>query len=216
MNDDVWPEDYVSELEGQIDLSPELLSSVRFVDVEASSLLEMSHPIELGVASLDMSVESMLIKPLPHWDDWSWESQGVHNISPEMLERDGEDARLVALRANALLQDMHVFSDNPSYDNHWCLRLFADVDVRMGFKAQDYDSLRGPAMKIAVKTMSPAELIRSERKVETVYLHTHRAGEDAVRMAALIRFLVDREWRQWFDRADYDDLVRDAGRRLAG
>lgn len=212
MNDRGWPRDYLEELERQIDLTPEVLADIRFVDVEASSLFKTSYPIEVAVATVDMAVESMLIKPLPHWDDWSWESENVHNISREMLERDGEDARLVALRSNALLRGRYVFSDNPGFDNRWYLRLFADVDVRMGFEARDYDPLRSPAMKIAVKTMSPSEMGRLEHKVETVYQHTHRAGDDVRRMAALTRYLVDPDWRAWFERADYSDLVRKLGR----
>jgi hypothetical protein len=212
VSDRGWPRDYLEELERQIDLTPDILADIRFVDVEASSLFKMSYPIEVAVATVDMVVESMLIKPLPHWDDWSWESENVHNISRDMLERDGEDARLVALRSNALLSGRYVFSDNPGFDNRWYLRMFADVDVRMAFEARDYEPLRSPAMKIAVRTMSPSEMARLEHKVETVYQHTHRAGDDVRRMAALIRYLVDPDWRAWFDRADYSDLVREVGR----
>lgn len=214
MSKNGWPSSYLDELESQIDLTPDVLRDVRFIDVEASSLFKTSYPIEVAAATVDMQVESMLIRPLPHWglEDWSFESENVHNISRRMLEQEGQDAKLVALRSNALLRGRYVFSDNPGFDNRWFQRLFADVDVKMEFGAQDYEPLRSPAMKIAVRTMSPEEMGRIERKVEMVYLHTHRAGDDARRMAALIRYLVDPEWRAWFDRADFSDLVREAGR----
>lgn len=207
-----WDKDFLADLEKQIDLTAEVLSAIRFVDVEASSLFNLSYPIEVASCGIEMDVESMLIRPLPHWDDWSWESEQVHNISRAMLECDGQEARLVALRTNALLQGRYVFSDNPHFDNNWYQRLFADTDVRMAFKAQDYDPLRSPAMKIAVRTMSPADMARLESKVETVYLHTHRAGDDVRRMAAFIRYMVDPDWRSWFEKADYGDLVRSLGR----
>jgi hypothetical protein len=212
VSDREWPKDYLQELERQIDLTPEVLSVIRFVDVEASSLFKQSYPIEVASAGIEMDVESMLIRPLPHWDDWSWESEQVHNISREMLERDGEDPRLVALRSNALLSGRYVVSDNPSYDNRWYLRMFVDTDVRMGFEAKDYDPLLAPAMKIAVRTMGPSDIARMEHKIGLVYQHTHRAGDDVRRMAAFIRYLIDPEWRSWFERADYGDLVRSLGR----
>ena len=204
--------DYLEKIERQIDLTPEVLADLRFTDVEASSLFKLSFPIEVATTGLEMVPEAMLIRPLPHWDDWSTESQGVHNISRAMLERDGVDAALVAHRMNVLHAGRYVFSDNPGFDNNWYQRLYADVDVRKGFQAQEYDGLFLPCVKIAVRTMSPSDIARLERKVELVYLHTHRAGDDVLKMAARLRYLVDPEWCAWFDKADYSDVMRSLGK----
>jgi hypothetical protein len=48
--------------------------------------------------------------------------------------------------------------------------------------------------------------------VELVYPHTHRAGDDTLQMAAGVRAMVDRDWADWFEEADYADLMRSMGR----
>jgi hypothetical protein len=209
---DQWNKDELQELDRQIDLTEEQISNLRMTDVEASSLFKFSYPIEVAVCGIDMVPESMLIKPLPHWDDWSVESQAVHNISRSTLVSEGQDAKLVALRITALLKGRYVFSDAPEFDENWYLRLFSDVDVRPMFRIQDYDSLLLPCRKIASGFMGPDRVARLTRKMELVYPHTHRAGEDAMHMAAGVRMLVDREWADWLEQADYDDLLRSQGR----
>lgn len=212
MTEDQWDRGELDELERQIDLTQEQLGQLRMTDVEASSLHRGSHPIEVAVCGLDMVPEAMLIRPMDHWDDWSVASEAVHNITQEMLRRDGVDAKLVALRVNALLQGSFVFSDAPEYDGNWYMRLFADTDVLPTFRIQHYDALMLPCRKIAATFMGPGRVAALTRKVDLVYLHTHRAGEDALKMAAGLRILVDPEWAAWFEKADYDDLLRSMGR----
>lgn len=209
---DEFDKNSLDDLDRQIDLTAEQIADIRFTDVEASSLYKMSHPIEVAVCGFDMHPESMLIKPLPHWDDWSSESENVHHISQRMLEMEGVDAPLVAHRVNALLRGRYTFSDNPGFDEKWYMRLFADVDVRPLFKIQEYDSLLLPCTKIAANTMGPGRITRLSRKVELIYLHTHRAGDDALKMAASLRFLVDPEWADWLENADYEAVTRSLGR----
>lgn len=212
MMPDVWDPEELEVLNRQIDLSAEQISMLRTVDVEASSLHAGSHPIEVGVCGLDLVPEAMLIRPLPHWDDWSVASENVHNITREMLERDGLDAKLVALRVNSLLQGNYVFSDAPEFDGKWLTKLFSDTDVRPMFHIQSYDALLLPCRKIASTFMGPDRVARLTRKVEMVYLHTHRAADDVLKMAANLRVLVDQEWADWFEKAEYDDLMQSIGR----
>ncbi len=213
---DQWDKEELKELDRQIDLTEEQIADLRMTDVEASSLYKLSYPIEVAVCGIEMHPESMLIKPLPHWDDWSAESQAVHNISRAMLASDGQDAKLVALRINALVQGHYVFSDAPGFDANWYARLFTDVDVKPMFRLQNYDSLMLPCRKIATGFMGPDRVARLARKVELVYPHTHRAGDDVIQMAAGVRILVDRDWADWFEKADYADLVRSMGRDPLG
>jgi hypothetical protein len=209
---DQWDKDELNELDRQIDLTEEQIADLRMTDVEASSLFKLSYPIEVAVCGIDMKPESMLVKPLPHWDDWSAESQAVHNISRSMLADQGEDAKLVALRINALVKDHYVFSDAPGFDASWYAKLFTDVDVKPMFRLQSYDSLLLPCRKIASGFMGPDRVAKLARKVELVYPHTHRAGDDTLQMAAGVRAMVDRDWADWFEEADYADLMRSMGR----
>jgi hypothetical protein len=209
---DQWDKDELKELDRQIDLTDEQIADLRMTDVEASSLYKLSYPIEVAVCGIDMQPESMLIKPMAHWDDWSAESQAVHNISRSMLASDGQDAKLAALRINALVQGHFVFSDAPEFDASWLAKLFVDVDVKPMFRLQNYDSLMLPCRKIATGFMGPDRVAKLARKVELVYPHTHRAGDDVMQMAAGVRMLVDKDWADWFEAADYADLVRSMGR----
>jgi hypothetical protein len=209
---DQWDKDELKELDRQIDLTDKQIADLRMTDVEASSLYKLSYPIEVAVCGIDMQPESMLIKPMAHWDDWSAESQAVHNISRSMLASDGQDAKLAALRINALVQGHFVFSDAPEFDASWLAKLFVDVDVKPMFRLQNYDSLMLPCRKIATGFMGPDRVAKLARKVELVYPHTHRAGDDVMQMAAGVRMLVDKDWADWFEAADYADLVRSMGR----
>ena len=65
-----------------------------FLDIEASSLLPDSFPIEIGLAwisDLDIGSSAKLIEPAPHWDmsTWSLDSEVVHGISRRELRCKG-------------------------------------------------------------------------------------------------------------------------------
>ena len=211
MEADEYTSSELDDLSTAEDLSEEMIASFRFTDVEASSLHSGSHPIEVAGVGVDLAVEAMLIRPLPGWDDWSVMSQNVHNISREMLERDGEDANLVALRLNAMFTGNPVFSDNVGFDGAWLVRLFEDTGIRATFGLQDLDLTFRPCRKIAAGFMGPNRLARLLRRVETVFPHTHRAGDDVLKMAATVRVMVDREWADWFEKADYEALQKELG-----
>ena len=48
-----------------------------FIDFEASSLSDLSHPLEVAWVDLDGQGESWLISPAPDWTDWSSASEAV-------------------------------------------------------------------------------------------------------------------------------------------
>jgi hypothetical protein len=64
-----------------------------FVDLEASSLMAGSFPIEVGWISADGRSECHLIRPVPAWDDWSSKSECLHGIAREHLEARGHRRR---------------------------------------------------------------------------------------------------------------------------
>lgn len=204
---DTWDKDELAELETKMDLSDQDILNLRMVDIEASSLFKLSHPIEIGVCGVDLAPEAMLIKPPPHWDDWSVASENVHRISRTMLERDGIEPRLVALRMNAIMRGKYGISDNVGFDSDWNSRLFVEADLSPLFGLQDFNGLLLSCRKIAVGFTGPKRLKKLMEKLEKVYQHTHRAGDDALQMAAAVRILVDREWADWFERQDLQKLL---------
>jgi hypothetical protein len=206
-NGDDWGKYDLEELEVQEDLTPERISTIRLTDVEASSLYVGSYPIEVAVCGLDMQPEAMLIEPLEDWTDWSSAAEDVHGISRKKLAREGEGARLVALRVNVLVDGCEVYSDAPGTDGAWYQRLFEDVGLRQKFTLSDYETLLMPCRKIAAGFMGPKRLERLMQKVDLIYPHSHRAGDDALRMAATLKVMVDPEWANWLENAEWADLA---------
>lgn len=98
-----------------------------FLDCEASSLNDGSFPIEIAWVAESGQSESYLIKPEPHWTDWSAKSESIHKISYASLHRDGTPARMVALRAASVLADHTIVSDNPTWDAPWLALLLQTI-----------------------------------------------------------------------------------------
>lgn len=95
-----------------------------FLDFEASSLLPSSFPIEVAWVDEHGVGEGHLILPAPGWlspSRWQWDpmSARIHGITIGMLEKDGEDASMVARRLAEAVGSSPVYSDAPSYDGHW-------------------------------------------------------------------------------------------------
>jgi hypothetical protein len=99
------------------------MAKIYFIDFEASSLDSGSVPIEVGWVDDTGQGESYLIQPQAHWTNWSPQSQKIHGISRETLERDGKPAREVAKRLYGVLQGAILISDNPAYDEYWLATL---------------------------------------------------------------------------------------------
>lgn len=100
------------------------------MDFEASGLIQLSYPIEVGVYIGDEDGEiasfSTLIKPRPAWvreGIWLDEAQAIHGITPDELAS-GMDADLVCRRLDALLSGQTVVVDGGSWDAYWLGRLY--------------------------------------------------------------------------------------------
>jgi len=170
---------------------------IRFLDVEASGLHDGSYPIEVAWADADLRVRGFLIRPMDHWDerDWSLESERVHNIPRSLLMRDGIPAVEAAHRINEALDGFVSLSDAPGFDGGWLLRLFNDTGVAPRVRIGEYADALG---RLARLPDFPAA-DRLDGLIDTVrlrYPHTHRAGDDALQMAALWRCLADAGWRR--------------------
>ena len=105
--------------------------SIIFVDLEASSLLPGSWPVEIGWAVDGGGVESHLIRPPSIWRDWDPKSEAIHGISQAHLREHGEPVDVVAHRAVKVLgaPGVTVCSDAPGWDQVWLDRLLQEAGL---------------------------------------------------------------------------------------
>jgi len=109
-----------------------------FIDFEASSLSSGSFPCEVGTGTLHreepkIRSASWLIRPLAKWlrvsSAWDPKSETLTAITREMLEEHGVAARDVVERLLAVIGERSLFSDEPSFDQHWLRQLFEAAGV---------------------------------------------------------------------------------------
>jgi len=168
---------------------------LRFVDVEASGLHKGSYPIEIAWCAIDLKPVSILVKPLPGWgpDNWSVQAEKIHGISFKKLCSEGSDGRECANAMAVALDGREVFSDNPHWDAAWLSRLFSETGTKPTFGLRDLVSYMS---ELSFENgLSEAEADELANAVRVFFPHTHRAGEDALGMAALVRGIIDPRWR---------------------
>lgn len=197
MGGDLEDESFQKGLAALPETLPGDLARMRFIDVEASGLHKTSYPIEIAWCGLDLKPASMLIKPLPEWglSDWSYESERIHGISRDQLMEEGLDARGCAEAMAAALAGCLVYSDAPAFDAKWLMTLFSATKVRPGFDLRQVEDAQALCARKAAKPYGTLQgLFEVLESVGRVYRHTHRAGDDCLRMAAGCRALYDDEW----------------------
>jgi hypothetical protein len=155
-----------------------------FLDFEASSLADNSYPIEVGWVFEDGREESHLIRPSPLWTDWEPEAEAIHHISREMLERDGEGHRVVAVRMIEALTGHALYVSAPSWDGKWLSVLLRAAHLpRHALRVRDRDEA---LLEAALEILRPAGrgdlaegVIRAARKSFLGRPAKHRALDDA-------------------------------------
>lgn len=166
-----------------------------FIDCESCGLHHGSYPIEVGFAHDTLDVESWLIKPHETWSKWNWSfaSEKVHGIRRDTLLTDGIDVVESANRLNDSLSGRIVLSDAPSYDENWILTLFAAANVTMKFKIGYFDEF---AYRIFFREGDDVEARMTDvlSVINKSFHHTHRAGDDALRLAAIWKGLANPAW----------------------
>jgi hypothetical protein len=99
------------------------------IDVEASGFGRGSYPIEVGCVLPDGRSYCALILPQEDWTHWDESAEAVHGISREVLREHGLPALSVAIRLNALLKGMTVYSDAWAHDFVWLATLHEAAGV---------------------------------------------------------------------------------------
>lgn len=181
------------------------LRLLRFIDIESSGLHDGSYPLQFGWCGLDLKTSVVLVKPEPEWtlELYDPQSYDIHGIAYERAMAEGRDATEVAHFLNSQFEGKVVISDSAGYDGGWTMVLSATTDVPIRFGYNDFGKIAES------KNLAPAFdrwcIARYHRLLEAVdrfYPHTHKADEDALRLAALTRMCMDREWAEWLlDRA---------------
>ena len=109
-----------------------------FVDVEASSVLPGSYPVEVGWAEprqrpdgrWEILVRSVLVQPLRFWrarGSWDPAAEAVHGLSREALDAHGKPAPDVVCLLDDAWRNRIVVADTGAngLDARWLARLFA-------------------------------------------------------------------------------------------
>jgi hypothetical protein len=113
------------------------------MDVEASGFGPDSYPIEIAWSDESGEIQRNLINPktIPHWTSWSTESEKIHGLERQRLERNGWNPEFVADRLIEDLQGKIVYTDAPEFDQQWVEQLFRAVNKPMPFHCEHIDEL---------------------------------------------------------------------------
>ncbi len=114
-----------------------------FIDVEASGFGNGSYPIEIAWSNEEGEIQRYLINPtsIPSWTHWNTESEKIHGIERQRLERNGWSPEFVADRLSENLHGETIYTDAPKFDEKWVEQLFIAVDKPMPFHFEHIDEL---------------------------------------------------------------------------
>ncbi len=174
------------------------LRLIKFMDIESSGLILGSYPIQFGWCGFDLKPTEVLVRPLPHWTPQFFDpgSVSVHGIRRSTLLIEGVEAVDVAELLNGSLQGCTAYCDALSWDRTWTERLFDDIGAREDFVLARMDEVFERVASIC----DPWCVAREEalmKRIDVSYPHVHKAGGDSLRLAAIARMLIDREWAEW-------------------
>jgi len=164
-----------------------------FLDFEASSLSDKSHPIEVAWVFEDGRSQSHLIAPAPGWTDWDAAAERIHGLSRETLVRDGAAHDFVARQMVEQLSGHALFASAPSWDGKWLSALLRAAGFpRHTLRLQDTDiALRDAVIRILRDSVPPDTLEAQVTRLVAWANATkdatpaHRALADAVEERAI-------------------------------
>lgn len=153
------------------------------IDFEASCLPRhgRSYPIEVGIADTDRGARSWLIRPHANWAGWDWtdEAEALHGLSRERVEREGLPVGLVVAELKAALKGADVVADSP-IDSYW-MQTLSDAAG---------EPMIAPIMELSylfdLHCLDSVTIFAAMDRVDQRALRRHRAGDDALWLAALL------------------------------
>ncbi|MCP5324764.1 MAG: hypothetical protein H7A09_00345 [Oceanospirillaceae bacterium] len=141
------------------------------IDLEASGFGRGSYPIEVGVALVDGTVHSFLIKPPAHWNHWDTEAEKIHGISRDLLQAEGHSPREVAIALNELLRGQTLYSDAWSFDSSWVGRLYDEAEIVQRFRMDTINKLLNEPQMMGWDAMK-------KQVIADLGMDMHRAAND--------------------------------------
>lgn len=179
-----------------------MTTTIAFIDFEASSLDADSFPVEIGWCGVDPSHSSSeIIQPHPTWVDrrWDLEAEKLHRLGREKIVTEGSRPAIAFAHAEAALRNARIFSDAPSWDQHWLDEL--------ALAALGRSQMRGRRMTISPveelwgviarrRGIGAADVLDIANQVSEAMPSLHRAGTDASRLASITMCLHDDAYRR--------------------
>ncbi len=172
---------------------------VAVLDFEASAL-QFGYPIEVGVAFPDAGTcWSWLIAPTEDWRrHWRWDpaSAAIHGISLDDCVAHGLPPADVCARLDEILAGHSVLSDSVSMDGLWAGALYSAIGRQPSNRLEPYWEfvalLTGDdAAMLTLLGHKPdgGPLERAIAAADRRFPTRHRAGDDAARLAEVLRVL---------------------------
>lgn len=159
------------------------------LDFEASCLPSYgrSFPIEVGVCDVETGeVSSWLIRPDIAWRKWDWdpEAEQVHGLTRHRLQAEGRPASQIFFELADTVKGAGVVSDS-SADAEWLMALCSAAGrappFEVGSMGELLETMLGSGDEARAKVES------AQAKAMELFPVAHRAGEDARRLAEIIR-----------------------------
>jgi hypothetical protein len=168
------------------------LSSIVFLDFEASSLGKQGYPIEVAWVFASGEEESHLIQPAASWTDWDAKAGRIHGITREQLKSEGAPLEDVAQRMVSVLTGRTLYATAPSWDGKWLSKLLRTAglprhalrleDTEMAHRRVMRDVLRDARVPAVLhRTLMQDILAQAQRSNEELGPAAHRALADAQR-----------------------------------
>lgn len=174
---------------------PDYTNDLAFLDFEASSLDEQGWPIEVGVSWLTdqggIESHTKLIRRHRSWNlsAWSKQSEQLHGISIEQLEKEGIQPDEAAEWFVSVTESRRIGSDAPEFEGRWLGRLLRTsmreaLVVKQVARIADFYDLIFPMLRGAELDAFFERLARQPAP--------HRAGPDSARYAKALKAAFDR------------------------
>lgn len=173
---------------------------IAVLDFEASGLGAGTYPIEVGVSIIGLPSDrhpggmtakpvSWLIAPTKEWLEhgkWDMAAQAIHGIDQDSLVGYGMAATQVASALEKAVAGCLVVADGvDEVDDHCLRRLYAAAGRKPPFALEPIE----PLFHDLISDVS--EIDEAKAKALALFPVRHRAGDDARRIAEVLRILRD-------------------------
>lgn len=169
------------------------MRKIALIDFEASCLPDYgnSYPIEVALAPVDGESRYWLIRPTPLWETWEWsdEAESMHCISHLLLAEEGKPPAQVVTELAAAAEGYEVYADS-DLDAYWLEILAHGAKAKLPFTIRHVGQLMGEL------GVTRAQVDAALDHAQELLPREHVARDDALRLAAAIRLLIEQQGGQ--------------------